>query len=296
MALLDSLISYWKLDEANGVREDTHGTNDLTDNNTVTSAAGLIETAAVFVAANNEWLSVANNATLEVGAIDWTFSCWLNPTNLTATRGFMNRRINSDANATFSVQVSTAGSATLLTVSGVTPTSIGSAAASVTAGAWNFVVFGWNETAKRSFIQVNNGAVVQSGVIGTPNAGTLAFEIGRGPASVASDWEGMIDEVGFWKRALTADEKTQLYNAGAGFAYPFFTTYSQSVSATGTFTASIVKQISKTLSATASWLATLTATFLEAFRPTVRIAEHPENPRTAVVPARVSSVIGRDEE
>ena len=33
-------------------------------------------------------------------------------------------------------------------------------------------------------------------------------------------WDGLIDEVGFWKRILTAQEKTNLYNAGAGLAYP----------------------------------------------------------------------------
>ena len=32
---------------------------------------------------------------------------------------------------------------------------------------------------------------------------------------------GTIDEVGFWKRTLTSGERTQLYNAGAGLAYPF---------------------------------------------------------------------------
>ena len=41
-----SLVSYWNLDEASGTRNDSHSTNHLTDNNTVTNAAGK-EPAAV---------------------------------------------------------------------------------------------------------------------------------------------------------------------------------------------------------------------------------------------------------
>jgi hypothetical protein len=38
--LLTSLTSYWNLDELNSTRVDSHGSNDLTDNNTVTRALG----------------------------------------------------------------------------------------------------------------------------------------------------------------------------------------------------------------------------------------------------------------
>jgi hypothetical protein len=38
-----------------------------------------------------------------------------------------------------------------------------------------------------------------------------------------SNWgfDGMIDEIGVWSRALTSGEVTQLYNSGAGLQYPF---------------------------------------------------------------------------
>jgi hypothetical protein len=35
---------------------------------------------------------------------------------------------------------------------------------------------------------------------------------------------GLIDEVGFWKRKLTAQEITALYNGGAGLPFSSFTT------------------------------------------------------------------------
>ena len=41
--------------------------------------------------------------------------------------------------------------------------------------------------------------------------------------SRSSYFDGKIDEIGIWDRALTADEITNLYNLGKGFAYPFST-------------------------------------------------------------------------
>ncbi len=40
-ALLTNLEAWWELDEASGIRVDSHGSNDLTDNNTVLDAPGL---------------------------------------------------------------------------------------------------------------------------------------------------------------------------------------------------------------------------------------------------------------
>ena len=50
--------------------------------------------------------------------------------------------------------------------------------------------------------------------------GVADFRIGASPdESVYMD--GRIDEVGFWKRILTAGEKTELYQSGFGNQYPF---------------------------------------------------------------------------
>ena len=62
-AIIDDLISYWKLDETGGTREDIHGPNDLTDNNTVGNIdPGIISLGADFIAANSEYLSIEDGA------------------------------------------------------------------------------------------------------------------------------------------------------------------------------------------------------------------------------------------
>ena len=54
MALTDNLIAFWQLEEASGVRYDSEGSNNLTDNNTVTSATGVVGDAAQFTRSNSE--------------------------------------------------------------------------------------------------------------------------------------------------------------------------------------------------------------------------------------------------
>ncbi|GAG88612.1 unnamed protein product, partial [marine sediment metagenome] len=61
-------------------------------------------------------------------------------------------------------------------------------------------------------IQVDDGAIDTLGTGGALQApGAAEFQIGsrQGPNSPL---DGRVDEVGFWKRLLTADERTALYN------------------------------------------------------------------------------------
>ncbi len=75
--LLTDLKAHWKLNEASGARVDSHGSNDLTDNNTVTQVAGKIGNAAQFTAANSEWLSRGTDVDLGLGAdTDCTWAGW----------------------------------------------------------------------------------------------------------------------------------------------------------------------------------------------------------------------------
>jgi len=53
--------------------------------------------------------------------------------------------------------------------------------------------------------------------------------IGSNTHTTPEAFNGRIDELGIWKRVLTSTEVTQLYNSGAGLAYPFGTTTSYSL-------------------------------------------------------------------
>src|SRR4051812_50060322 len=73
-ALLNALIAHWRLEEASGVRADSHAGLDLSDINTVGQAAGKLGNAASFVAGNEEILPAADQGAVGMGDIDFTLA------------------------------------------------------------------------------------------------------------------------------------------------------------------------------------------------------------------------------
>lgn len=220
MALSDNLIGYWPLDEASGNALDAHGSNDLTETSgTIGSTTGLITNARDFVASDSEWFSINDNADLSTGDIDFTIAMWVKRDNYDrcgfgcktdewefmmtndAYQQFIVRNGGSSGSVNWSSQWSTGA---LLT------------------GSWVFVV-GWHDSVNNLVgLSLNNGTAVttsySSGVADT----TGTFELGK-YAHYTADFffDGAICEVGFWKRVLTSDERTELYNSGSGRDYSY---------------------------------------------------------------------------
>jgi hypothetical protein len=85
-----------------------------------------------------------------------------------------------------------------------------------TTATWYFVVAWHDATANTINIQVNNGTANSTSY--THGAFDSAYDLHMG--NIAGFYhDGDLDEFGFWKKALTTDEKTWLYNAGAGRSY-----------------------------------------------------------------------------
>jgi hypothetical protein len=224
MSLTDSLISYWKLDEASGNALDAHGSNTLTDNNTVGTAAGKINTARQFTAANSEYLNHADNTDLSTGDIDFTFAAWVYlETTPAAELSYIVISKDNDAGSREYVLDINNPSTPRFYVNGGGGGMLVSWSANLSTGVWYHVV-GWHDaTANQLGICVNAGTPVTQSTGGTaPNDGTAEFRLGnRSYSGFEGYLDGRIDEVGFWKRVLTSQERTDLYNGGAGLAYPF---------------------------------------------------------------------------
>lgn len=216
MAVIDDLVSYWSLDEASGNALDAHGTNELTDTNTVGAATGKVGGARDFTPANSEYFTRASNASLQTGDIDFSFAGWVRFDSVnewpvvigkddSTTREYFLARHNTLG--VFYAQV-------FINSTTASYVEWGSAANTAT---WYFVAFGHNATANDAWISVNAGTPVTqawtSGVLAT----AAVFRIGaRGDATNFID--GLIDEVGFWKRDIRSD-LSWLYNAGNGRSY-----------------------------------------------------------------------------
>lgn len=215
--IVSNLISVWHLEEGSGNRADAYGTNTLTDNNTVISNSGKVVTAGQFTAANSEYLSVTDNASLSMNSTDFTIAAWVYADSLGQNRFFLTKDDLSGqreyglyylaSTGKFRFYVGNAAG----TVSEVEDTST-----TVAAGTW-YLVIGWHDDTNNTInIQVNNATAVSTAYTSDVKDGTADFVLGR--VGTTAYWNGMIDEATVWKRVLTAGERTFLYNNGNGQA------------------------------------------------------------------------------
>lgn len=229
-SMQSGLQAYWNLDEASGTRDDAFGANDLADNATVTQATGKVVSAAQFTAANSEYLSIADNAALSTGDIDFTVAGWIYLDTKVSSQYLISHydaggaqrawalaweASYSTAADRFALYVSSDGTYTEGTTGKfVAASSLGSPST----GTWYFIAAWHDASANTINIQVNNGAVDSVAWSAGVFDSNAAFTIGA-RSDPAGYVDGRIDSVGFWKRVLTSAERTALYNGGNGVQF-----------------------------------------------------------------------------
>ncbi|MCK5021433.1 MAG: LamG domain-containing protein [Candidatus Peribacteraceae bacterium] len=220
----EDLISYWELNEESGQRFDRHGSNDLKDNNSVLYGTGKQGNAANFEADNSEYLSHADNADLSFGDEDFTIGTWVKLETVGVDRpivtkydtGLNNREYSllyQHSSTRFGFWISNNGTDWI--------TELADELGAPDAGTWYFIVAWHDSVANTLNIQVNNGTPDSQAYSNGCNDNVTGFKIGGGTynGSASGYCDGLIDEVGVWNRVLTSDERTALYNGGAGVSY-----------------------------------------------------------------------------
>lgn len=225
-SLHNNLIAFWRLEEASGTRNDSKGTNHLTDNNTVTQATGKVGFGAQFTIANSEYLSIADNADVSTGDIDFTFACWVYLDAKATTQMIVGKSDATAGNREYHLYYNQSTDRFLFEVHRATDTGASATAnnfGSPTVGTWYFIV-GWHDAAADTVnIQVNNGTADSTATGGALQAsGTAEFDLGRRSFGGSNLYlGGRLDAVGLWKRVLTASERTELFAGAGGREYPF---------------------------------------------------------------------------
>jgi hypothetical protein len=268
----NDLIAYWPLDEASGNAIDAHGSNDLTDVSSVGSAAGKVGNARDFEVGTGNYFEGADNADLSISSDQaFTIQAWVN--------------LESKADSMGIVSKTTAGSEYLLyydlgadrfyffiwdgsgTATSVEASSLGSPSTAT----WYHIVAGHDPDNNKIFIRVNAGTQNETATSTGTRDLDSAFRIGQW---ITFAWDGLIDEVGFWKRVLTSDEIADLYNSGDGRDYDYITGGGGNVIVTPTTATLSLTTFAPTVStprvATPSTLALTTSTFA----PTVTTTQH----------------------
>lgn len=223
--LLTGLVAYWKLDEASGNAVDSHGSNTLTDTNTVTSASGKQGTARQFTGANSECLQIADNAALSMGNFDFTIAAWVYFDSGGGSPVIAGKFSGAGENREYALWFNSGAGylSFIISSDGTTGGQVyvdAAAFGAIATGTW-YLVIGWHDSvADNISIQVNNGSISSflhsAGVFD----GAAPFVIGALGAS-SQYFDGRIDEVGVWKRLLTSTERGQLWNSSVGRTYPF---------------------------------------------------------------------------
>ena len=213
-SLLTDLVSWWKLDEESGTRADAVGAHDLTDVNTVLYDTGVIGNSAKFDNTNGEYLEKSGISP----AIDIRgMSFWVKPLATDATYEFYLGAIDAWA-SDISLQVYKYN--TQIVANATADGLVQATTTALVAGNWHHITAWWEDSEKKVYICVNNGTpVASSATTGTHD--TAAKIILSGAAAGSFHASANIDLAGIWSRVLTADERTELYNLGAGKDYPF---------------------------------------------------------------------------
>ena len=209
-SLLTGLVSYWKLDEASGTRYDSWGTNHLTDVNSTASTTGILNLSGVFSATKYIQKSPAINITAKS---DFTACAWFYKTNYAGSiETLFAKYTTAFSTLDFDLRISNVGkldayvNSANITDSRVIPTN-----------AWVFA------TLMRSGNTMSiwtNGVLAVSGACSNTNYIDAPFRIGAGTGGGES-FNGLIDEVPFWNRALSTNEIQFLYNSGKARYLPF---------------------------------------------------------------------------
>ncbi len=209
------LVACWDMSENGGPYVDSIGSNDLTGQNTPTRAAGLVERSdsgmgfhsddSAYFTSSIAGLSLVQNES-------HTFAWWQ----------FV--EVGDGGSKTISV-----GKAGGLVISSfedacdwvdVDGGNIRAGSGGAVEGEWEFRVVWWDGSIKTGHLQKNNGTPETA----TNGKATQASSVAGVEISVgsANGLKGTVDNVAFWRRVLTGDERTTLYNSGAGTFYAAF--------------------------------------------------------------------------
>lgn len=212
--LWDGLSVGYHLDEASGVALafDTNGPNvslNLTDTNTVTSAAGQCGGARQFTAASNERFTHADDAAFRAGDISYAWSAWAKLDSKNNGRVIVAKLSGGvyeyqlyHSNAFQRWSFYSGGQEATASAFGVVPL-----------GVWHHLYAQYDSVANLLGISVNNTTMVTAALAnGVSTAG--AFYMGYDGIS-GSYFDGALDEVLFWKnRVLTVAERAENYANG----------------------------------------------------------------------------------
>lgn len=218
--LSNGLIEYWKMQESSGARVGSVQGISLNDVNTVASGTGIIGNAGDFVAANNESLvtSGADKSNFSFPNQSYSIGFWMNADSNSAS--VLLSKFGVVGQRQYEIQIAP----TLIRFNHVDASqaikSVNRGGA-VNTGQWYFIVAVYDHDQQKAILYVDNETPTELSVTtGSATVDTAELYIGS-QNGLALWFDGKIDQVFFYNRALLPSEVQQHYNGGLALDWPF---------------------------------------------------------------------------
>jgi len=218
--LATSCKYYYKL-EADG-KESVAGVNTLAPGTAPAYVGGKIGNGGDFELSSSQYIEGSNFA----GSMDYTCNWWFKPESLPAG-GVMVSKDYVQGVRVWSVNNGTTQSTGYFWGPTTTYHDTGLFNHGMSVGNWYMWTVVWDSTNNLASVYINGSSVGTHVLVGNPSAAvaTSPLTVGRQNADSPGLYiDGIIDEIGYWERALTTTEITSLYASGTpGTAqqYPF---------------------------------------------------------------------------
>lgn len=221
MALTDDLVSYYEFDADGG---DSHGANDVVEaGNGGDFVSGHIGNA--FQPASGGYLQDTSPSNIDLtGAGGGTLMAWFNRSGAPGINEGLFGKASSGVGRDFFLLCPSANNRIRFhcvnSDSSDTVNLEETGAALANDGTW-YLVFAWfDPSSNLCKLQLNNGTIRSDTLTGTPrNTSTTLMISADNNHSFLGAWTGQIDDLAFWRRVLTDEERDWLYNSGAGRTY-----------------------------------------------------------------------------
>jgi len=214
--LAQGLVGYWKMDEGASPSIDSSGNGSSGAwQNSPSAVAGKYDKAISLNAYTNTYIDVGNISNLNFGTGDFTISSWINPADMGAWEVIAAKGTTATG---YSIRVNTWNTSdkTIVFKCGSGTGDVTTSTDSITFSVWQHITV----TRKSGIVTIYlNGTNVKAQSCPDDLSTSSNFQIGRFTDSFGY-YNGSIDEVRIYNRALSPQEVIKLYNWAPGpFAY-----------------------------------------------------------------------------
>lgn len=213
ITLTRQLVSYWELEESSGTRDDSHGSNDLTDGNTVTQGTGKKGNCADFEQSNSEYLAITDASQTGLAITgDISFTGWVNVESESADNTIFSKYKYTGSDRGYWLRHETTASELRFTISNNGSTTENYAVTwNPTASTWYHIVVAWDASASTAYFYVDGV------LLGTDTGSMTSIYDNGGDFRLGSEgadtnyWDGLLDECAIYNRVLDVADVRALY-------------------------------------------------------------------------------------